>query len=287
VTVYPNSDETSTTPILTRRQLATIATGILLGTVAVVFILWWPGTRGLAGEQLVIARLDALKVGLSIGIAGGGGLALYLAWRRQQSTEIGLRQKDREQRHQERVAQAAEFDARERRITDLYTKASDQLGSDHAPVRLAGLYALERLAQDYEVQRQTVVFVLCAYLRMPYQAPVPLPDDADGERRRASEERIQEREVRYTAHASCTGIASRTDLMTGGRSFPSTCPARSSPKLTSAMRTSPTPPSPEPTSQVLSLPTPPSTARYSTAPTSPQLTFAARAFMARTSQIQS
>ena len=39
-------------------------------------------------------------------------------------------------------------DATERRVTELYTKAADQLGSDKAPVRLAGLYALERLAQD-------------------------------------------------------------------------------------------------------------------------------------------
>jgi hypothetical protein len=44
-------------------------------------------------------------------------------------------------------------------------------GSDKAPVRLAGLYALERLAQNNEYQRQTIVNVVCAYLRMPYQPP--------------------------------------------------------------------------------------------------------------------
>jgi len=37
-------------------------------------------------------------------------------------------------------------DATERRITELYTKAADQLGSEKAPVRLAGLQALQRLA---------------------------------------------------------------------------------------------------------------------------------------------
>ncbi|HWM04943.1 MAG TPA: hypothetical protein VNP92_21600 [Actinophytocola sp.] len=42
------------------------------------------------------------------------------------------------QAHQERVAAAAEVDAEARRVTDLYTKAVDQLGSDKAPVRLGG-----------------------------------------------------------------------------------------------------------------------------------------------------
>jgi hypothetical protein len=50
----------------------------------------------------------------------------------------------------------------------LYVKAAEQLGSDKAPVRLAGLYALERLAQDNPVHRQSIVEVICAYLRMPY-----------------------------------------------------------------------------------------------------------------------
>jgi hypothetical protein len=54
----------------------------------------------------------------------------------------------RRQRYQAIATAPSDYDAGERRITDLYTKAADQLGSDIAPVRLAGLYALERLAQD-------------------------------------------------------------------------------------------------------------------------------------------
>jgi hypothetical protein len=60
-------------------------------------------------------------------------------------------------------------------VTELYTKAADQLGSDKAPVRLAGLYALERLAQDNPSQRQTIVNVICAYLQMPYTTPEATP----------------------------------------------------------------------------------------------------------------
>jgi ABC-type Fe3+ transport system permease subunit len=37
---------------------------------------------------------------------------------------------------------------REGQITDRYTKAVDQLGSDHLDVRVGGIYALERIARD-------------------------------------------------------------------------------------------------------------------------------------------
>lgn len=49
----------------------------------------------------------------------------------------------RGQRSTEQTMIHTEENARERRITELYTKAVEQLGSDKAPVRLGGLYALE------------------------------------------------------------------------------------------------------------------------------------------------
>ncbi|WP_219152217.1 hypothetical protein [Amycolatopsis sp. TNS106] len=134
-------------------------------------------------------QLDAIKVAGTVVLGTGGAAALWLTARRQRISEIALNQKAHDQHHSEqlfafqqqqavdtrahleRVALATEEDARERRITDLYTKAADQLGSDKAPVRLAGLYALERLAQDNPNQRQMIVNVLCAYLRLPYSPP--------------------------------------------------------------------------------------------------------------------
>ncbi|WP_033293743.1 pentapeptide repeat-containing protein [Amycolatopsis jejuensis] len=101
------------------------------------------------------ARLDALRTAANVVVGTGGAAALLLAARRQRSAELDLEQKD--------------HDATQRRITEMYGKAADQLGSDKAPVRLAGLYALERLAQDHPDQRQTIVNVLCAYLRMPFE----------------------------------------------------------------------------------------------------------------------
>ncbi|WP_187414115.1 pentapeptide repeat-containing protein [Nonomuraea sp. PA05] len=50
-------------------------------------------------------------------------------------------------------------------ITDRYTKAVEQLGSTTLDVRLGGLYALERLAQDSPRDHGTVYDVLTAFVR--------------------------------------------------------------------------------------------------------------------------
>jgi hypothetical protein len=115
-------------------------------TAGAVVVLWWPATRGLNGADLVSARLDALKVGLSVAVGSGGVVALYLAWRRQHSTEADLDNRERTLAHQQqshdgdlaqrdRVAEATERDARERRLNELYLKAVEQLGSPQAAVR--------------------------------------------------------------------------------------------------------------------------------------------------------
>ena len=44
-------------------------------TAATVAVLWWPATAGLNGAELVTARLDSLKIGLSVGVDSGPGSA--------------------------------------------------------------------------------------------------------------------------------------------------------------------------------------------------------------------
>lgn len=106
------------------------------------------------------------------------------------------------------MAGATDHDAEARRITDLYIKAVEQLGSDKAPVRLGGLYALERLAQDQIEQRQTIVNVICAYLRMPYTLPGDDPALVGDH-----QERLQEREVRLAAQRIlCTHLLPGVDF---------------------------------------------------------------------------
>lgn len=222
------TSSTSRAPLepMPRRTIAIVAASIGAATIGLVVALWWAGTAGLSGAALVSARFDALRTGLSIGVGGGGIFALYLAWRRQHATEIGLVQKERDQadvarayelqreiaehtrQHSERVAVTTERDAEARRITDLYAKSVEQLGSDKAPVRHGGLYALERLAQDHPdnpALRQTVVNVVCAYLRTPFDIPEEkIGPDILGAIRAEHRERVQEREVRLTAQQILT-----------------------------------------------------------------------------------
>jgi uncharacterized protein YjbI with pentapeptide repeats len=100
---------------------------------------------------------QALLTAVACGVLAGGVMALLLLarhfWRAEQASD------------------ARQLDVIERRGSDSYARAADQLGSEKAPVRLAGLYALERLAQVDARYRQTVVNVICAYLRMPYAPP--------------------------------------------------------------------------------------------------------------------
>lgn len=123
-------------------------------------------------------RLEVIKTGLTVGAGTGGVVALVLNGRRQWSND---------------------HDATARRITELYSKSVDQLGSDKAAVRLGGLYALERLANSNRTQQETIGNVICAYLRMSHIQPGDLPDDPTPEQRDRHDQFMQEREIRQTA----------------------------------------------------------------------------------------
>ena len=55
--------------------------------------------------------------------------------------------------------------AQESQITERFTRAIEQLGSDKMAIRLGGIYALERIAKDSEKDHWQVVEVLTAYVR--------------------------------------------------------------------------------------------------------------------------
>ncbi|MDG4799690.1 pentapeptide repeat-containing protein [Micromonospora sp. WMMD980] len=185
--------------------------GLLLAGLLGWLVLDWllgEADRAVQPDTRATLRVDAIRTGLTVVAGTGGGLALLFAARRQWISERGQRHqeavaardqahRDRVQAHAEAVAEtaarqqerqstAAEHDAVERRLTELYVRAIELVGSDNPAVRLGGLHALERLGQDNPGQRPTTVAVLCAYLRMP------APDDP------------REREVRRTAQRMLT-----------------------------------------------------------------------------------
>lgn len=174
---------------------------LLVGGIAVWLLLWNFGS----GTAEARTKLEAIRVAASIVVGTGGAAALLLAARKQRSTELELEQKAQgaadTKAHQDRVAAANEHDAIERRVTELYGQAIELLGHDEAPVRLGALYALARLAHDNPTQRQTIVNVLCAYLRMPAPAASPGSAQSEADTPATSPARpdAEEQQVRLTA----------------------------------------------------------------------------------------
>jgi hypothetical protein len=131
----------------------------LLGAVLVVGLAWvlgpgaawvlahFDGVRGLAGKDLA-AALDAVR-GRALAIATGliALVAVYYTARNADTARRTFRLG--EQGH----------------VTDRYTKAIEQLGSDKLDIRLGGIYALERIARDSARDHSTVMEVLAAFVR--------------------------------------------------------------------------------------------------------------------------
>jgi hypothetical protein len=60
----------------------------------------------------------------------------------------------------------------EKQVTERFTQAINQLGSDKIEVRLGGIYALERIARDSEKDHWTIMEVLTSFI----QEKSPLPE---------------------------------------------------------------------------------------------------------------
>jgi hypothetical protein len=65
--------------------------------------------------------------------------------------------------------------SREGQITERFSRAIEQLGSDKEEVRLGGIYTLERVARDSLGDRRTVQSVLGSYVRTHAPWPVGFP----------------------------------------------------------------------------------------------------------------
>ncbi|MBB2943252.1 hypothetical protein FB565_002965 [Actinoplanes lutulentus] len=166
----------------------------------------WIIANGAASAEQPSLHISSVKYGLGCFAAAAAVAALLLNFRRQLVTEYAHDLELRKQSH-------VEADAAERRVTELYVKAVEQLGHADGVVRLGGLYALERVAQKNVDQRQTVVDVICGYLRMPYEPPASRyssdeekqmlskasADPADGAAMGGGRDERQELQVRVTA----------------------------------------------------------------------------------------
>jgi uncharacterized protein YjbI with pentapeptide repeats len=110
---------------------------------------------------------------LAVVAGAGAAVALVVAYRRQRELEESGRRD------------------RTRLLTERLAAAAVQLGGEQTAVRLAGVYAIAALADEWEEQRQQCISVLCGYLRLPYAG-----DPAPGHPVSVSEERLTE----YASH---------------------------------------------------------------------------------------
>lgn len=101
-----------------------------------------------------------------LGVAGLGGAAL-IAYRRQTSAETTL------------------HDERTKALHERYSAGAAQLGHESSAIRLAGVYALASLADDWQAhrpgarERQVCSDLLCAYLRSSSQSRSAADTDGD------------------------------------------------------------------------------------------------------------
>ncbi|WP_238018613.1 hypothetical protein KZZ52_49920 [Dactylosporangium sp. AC04546] len=182
--------------------LLLVAIGVAVG---MGVLLWWalggPPVGGLpsasstgsgmgAPAWTVSNTFDAMKIVLSVVAGIGAVVALTVAYRKQDQGE------------------AAEHREETKLFNERFGKAADQLGSEKAAVRLAGVYAMAGLADDWREGRQTCIDVLCAYVRMPWPDPAQqqstdadagiVQGDAAGETKAATRREIaEERQVRH------------------------------------------------------------------------------------------
>jgi uncharacterized protein YjbI with pentapeptide repeats len=144
--------------------------GLLIGC-TVVF------PRYLAASDMDHAKVTAIELARARHdvrttlLQGFGGMVLllgaYLTWRQTQLS---------------RVASREELQiTREGQLTDRFTRAVDQLGSKDVAVRVGGIYALGRIADESITDRASIADLLSAHVRRnapwPPDAKSPFPAD--------------------------------------------------------------------------------------------------------------
>ncbi|UMP03129.1 pentapeptide repeat-containing protein [Amycolatopsis sp. EV170708-02-1] len=113
------------------------------------------------------SRSEALKTG---GVAGAAIVALYALWLNDRRRRVEERRQEVERQRQELELRRADQD-RDRISDERFAKAVELLGHDADQVRVGALHALAGLARGRELYRQTVLDILCSYLRRPFDHP--------------------------------------------------------------------------------------------------------------------
>ncbi|WP_370945512.1 hypothetical protein AB5J62_41415 [Amycolatopsis sp. cg5] len=158
-----------------KRFRSPLAWAVVVTVIALVAVTWWmladPAT----------SRGDALKTG---GLAGGAVAAMYGLWLNDR------RRRTEEDRHEIERARVAD---------ERFAKAVELLGNAADPVRVGAMHTLQALGRARPEYVQSVLDVLCGYLRLRFDHPdFDSADDPDWSPEAAAAA-DREQQVRRTA----------------------------------------------------------------------------------------
>ncbi|MDB9451390.1 pentapeptide repeat-containing protein [Dolichospermum circinale] len=156
--------------------------------------------------------IESLKV-LGLFISGGAVIVnVYFAGRRAEAMEETAKATNRNADAANKNAEAANRNAEaanqnaetanQKQITERFSKAIEQLGSDKPEVILGGIYTLERIARDSEPDQWTIMEVLTAFVRQ--NAPIIKENESQ-----SPEDQKKFLELRISIRACLTVIGER------------------------------------------------------------------------------
>jgi Pentapeptide repeats (8 copies) len=139
-------------------QILLFAVGIVLFVLFVGFVLNWYIDPQKASQRKDLAQALGL---ITAGVAGAVGI--FFTWRGQRITREA--QEDNQKNTQEQLKQS-----RRGQITERFTQAIEQLGATeegekNLPLRLGGIYSLERTAREDRDYHWSIMEVLTTYIR--------------------------------------------------------------------------------------------------------------------------
>ena len=137
---------------------AAIAIWAVLGIIAFLLAMWWLGRAPFWQLKLDPQKHAENIVKIALTLVGGVGAVAYLVIKYQERQQAGR----------------AEKREKDRTVDTKVQDAINQLGSDKASTRIAGVYALTDIADTYRGgYRQRVVDILCGYLRSDRSSYAP------------------------------------------------------------------------------------------------------------------
>ena len=135
-----------------------IAIWAVLGIIAFLLAMWWLGRVPFWQLKLDPRKHAENIVKIALTLVGGVGAVAYLVIKYQERQQAGR----------------AEKREKDRLVDTKVQDAINQLGSDKASTRIAGVYALTDIADRYKGgYRQRVVDILCGYLRSDRSSYAP------------------------------------------------------------------------------------------------------------------